>query len=134
VFSLHPRLKADTFLVKKLQTSSLYLMNDCRYKWLILVPEIADLSELHQLNAAEFASVMNEIKKTSQLLADLYTPKKINVGALGNIVDQLHIHVIARNEDDFAWPGPVWGNGNSIPYTEQLRAEITKTIINKLTG
>ncbi|MBL4666514.1 MAG: HIT domain-containing protein [Sneathiella sp.] len=123
MFSLHPRLKSDTFRVAKLETSSLYLMNDCRYKWLILVPEIENISELYDLGDDEYISVMEETRKASKLLADLYAPKKINVGALGNMVEQLHIHIIARHENDFAWPGPVWGAGDSIPYSDDLRHE-----------
>ncbi len=117
-FSLDPRLAADTILIKDIGLSRVLLMNDSRYPWLILVPRIAGATELHHLSKSNRDRLMEEITQTSTGLSELYDPDKINVGALGNIVSQLHVHVVARRLSDDAWPGPVWGLGAAIPYSE----------------
>ena len=117
-FSLDPRLAADTILIKDIGLSRVLLMNDSRYPWLILVPRIAGATELHHLSKSNRDLLMEEITQTSTGLSELYDPDKINVGALGNIVSQLHVHVVARRLSDDAWPGPVWGLGAAIPYSE----------------
>lgn len=117
-FELHPQLAADTFPVADLSLCRVLLMNDARYPWLILVPRRPELRDLHDVDASESAVLFSEIRRTSQALDRLYSPFKINVAALGNQVPQLHIHVIARFEDDPAWPGPVWGVGKGLAYSE----------------
>jgi diadenosine tetraphosphate (Ap4A) HIT family hydrolase len=117
LFQLHPRLDADTLAITDLDLSKLYLMNDSRYVWLILVPQIDRMVELHDLDADEYSRVMEEVRQVSEKLAKNFKPAKINVGALGNMVPQLHIHIIAREKEDDAWPGPVWGVGTATPYT-----------------
>jgi diadenosine tetraphosphate (Ap4A) HIT family hydrolase len=118
-FALHPRLEADTVPVKLLGLSRLLLMNDETWPWLILVPERPDIREIHQLNAAERVMLIEEIAHVSETLERLFAPAKINVAALGNMVPQLHIHVIARFKDDPAWPKPVWGATPPAPYAPQ---------------
>ena len=117
-FALHPQLEADTRLVMDLPLCSVLLMNDARYPWLILVPRIAALRDLHELEPGQRAPVLAEITAASHALERLFQPYKLNVAALGNQVEQLHIHVIARRTDDPAWPGPVWGVGAAEPYSE----------------
>ena len=114
-FALDPRLATDTYLIGDLSLSRVLLMNDARYDWLILVPRRAGLTELIDLTREERTTLMEEIAVAGGALrqADV---TKINVGALGNIVRQLHVHVVARREGDFAWPGPVWGAGVAQPY------------------
>lgn len=119
VFELHERLAADTAAVATLRLSRALLMNDCRWPWLILVPERAGITEIHQLSLADQHDLMDEITMASSVLERLHAPDKINVGALGNMVPQLHVHVIARTRDDPAWPGPVWGHGAAVAYAEQ---------------
>lgn len=98
-------------------------MNDASYPWLILVPRRPGLSELHDVAADDMAQLTDEICQASRTLQSSFAPDKINVGALGNMVAQLHIHVIARFRDDPAWPGPVWGARPPQPYdTETLAA------------
>ncbi|MEH6404668.1 MAG: HIT family protein [Sneathiella sp.] len=121
MFTLHPRLKADTIFIQKLTVSNLYLLNDSRYPWVVLVPERENLSELHDLVPLDYTAVMEEVRQLSHVLSACFTPQKINVGALGNLVPQLHIHIIARETDDQAWPAPVWGVGDAVPYTQKLR-------------
>lgn len=122
LFALHPRLEADTALVADWGLSRVLLMNDARYPWLVLVPRRADLVELHDLNHAERMVLIEEIARASRWLKALTGAAKINTGALGNLVPQLHVHVVARNAGDAAWPGPVWGHGMPVPYAEDARA------------
>ncbi len=95
-------------------------MNDARYPWLILVPERADLAEIIDLEEADRAELMREIAAVSQVLKQMFNPDKLNVGALGNRVRQLHVHVLARFVSDQAWPGPVWGVGEPHPYPPHM--------------
>jgi len=115
-FALDPRLAADTLLVGDLALSRLMLMNDARYPWLILVPRRDDLREIVDLAADERATLIEEIAAASQFLRALPDVDKLNVGALGNVVPQLHVHVLGRRQGDPAWPGPVWGVGARLPY------------------
>lgn len=108
-FELHSQLAADTMLVTDAPLCRVLLMNDANFPWLILVPRRAGLRDYHDLAPDDLASANAEIVRTSRALTALYTPDKINVAALGNMVPQLHIHVIARFSDDPAWPRPVWG-------------------------
>jgi diadenosine tetraphosphate (Ap4A) HIT family hydrolase len=117
-FALDPRLAADTLAVGDLALSRALLMNDARYPWLILVPRRAGLVEIVDLDGADRAHLMNEIALASEALRALPGVDKINVGALGNIVRQLHVHVLGRAVGDAAWPGPVWGAGKARNYAE----------------
>jgi diadenosine tetraphosphate (Ap4A) HIT family hydrolase len=132
-FELHPTLARDTLPVAKLGISQLLLMNDARFPWCILVPELPAISEWHHLPPAEQITVMEEITAVSNFLEHLPQVSKLNVGALGNRVPQLHIHVLGRHPEDAAWPDPVWGFGTPVAYEEraadllvrQLRAALT---------
>ena len=115
-FVLDPRLAADTIAIDDLALSRVLLMNDSRYLWVILAPRRENLSELFDLDDTDRAVLMEEIVAVSRVLIGSPGVDKINVGALGNIVRQLHIHVVARRSDDAAWPGPVWGAGPARPY------------------
>jgi diadenosine tetraphosphate (Ap4A) HIT family hydrolase len=95
-------------------------MDDARYPWLILVPERPDLAEIIDLDAAARHRLMDAIAAASTALTALYRPDKLNVGALGNRVRQLHVHVIARFVSDTAWPAPVWGVGEAVPYPPHM--------------
>ena len=115
-FELHPRLAADTAFVADWALSRLLLMNDARFPWLVLVPRRAALGELHDLAEPDRVLMIEEIARTSAGLKRLTGATKMNVGALGNIVPQLHVHVVARNPADPVWPAPVWGQGTPRPY------------------
>lgn len=121
-FLLHPRLEADTVFIADWPLSRVLAMNDARYSWLVLVPRRGELTEIHDLSAAERATLIEEIARASAMLKSLTGAAKINVGALGNLVPQLHIHIVARNPGDFAWPGPVWGQGAAQPYDASAQA------------
>lgn len=132
MFTLDPRLEQDTVAVTDLLLSRVLLMRDARYPWLILVPAKQGLSELDELGPADRARLFDEIADCARALRILYDPEKINVGALGNIVRQLHIHVVARRTDDPAWPGPVWGYGDAVPYGPEKLTETRYRIAGAL--
>ncbi len=123
MFDLNPTLAADTLDVGALPLCQCLLMNDSRYPWLILVPRVADITELLQLNQAQIVRLWPEIRWASELLQAQARITKLNVAALGNMVPQLHIHVIGRHSQDAAWPGPVWGVGPAIPYAAPEAAQ-----------
>ena len=108
-FRLDPKLDADTLEITALPLCVARLMNDRRFPWVILVPAKPRLAEIIDLDAADRARLIEEIALVSTVMRDLFTPTKLNVAALGNVVTQLHVHVIARYSSDDAWPGPVWG-------------------------
>ena len=115
-FILDSRLAADTHLVGDLSLSRVLLMNDSRYPWLVLVPRVAAVSEWHELSDLDQQQLLAEQIQTAKTVQSLTGAYKMNVAALGNMVRQLHVHVIARFEGDDAWPGPVWGVGAGRPY------------------
>lgn len=118
-FVLDPRLAGDTLPLGRLPLSWVLLMNDQQFPWLILVPELDGVSELFELDSTSQHQLMREISAVAALLARLTQPTKINVAALGNIVRQLHVHIVARAEGDAAWPGPVWGKLPPLPYADE---------------
>ena len=120
-FKLHERLAADTIFVTDWELSRVLLMNDARYPWLILVTRRDGLSELHDLTDSDAQTLQAEMHRASANLKTLTGAAKINIGALGNLVPQLHIHVVAREAGDAAWPGPVWGHGTGEPYSALAR-------------
>jgi diadenosine tetraphosphate (Ap4A) HIT family hydrolase len=120
-FSLDSRLAADTVPVADLPLSTLRLMNDATYPWLILVPRREAVTEIIDLEADERQQLIEEIATVSALLRDMTRCDKLNVGALGNMVPQLHVHVIGRFHGDPAWPGPVWGKHPPKLYADAAR-------------
>ncbi|HEX4498818.1 MAG TPA: HIT family protein [Thermoanaerobaculia bacterium] len=126
--ALHPTLARDTVEVARLPLCRLLLMNDRRFPWLILVPEREDAREIHELPPADRAALVEEIARVGEAMERLFQPDKLNVGALGNIVPQLHVHVVARFAADPAWPGPVWGFGAAVPYEASELAAIRERL------
>lgn len=118
-FSLDSRLADDTLAVCDLPLTAVRLMNDSRFAWLILVPRRMDASELTDLEPADRLKLWDEVAQASRALADVAKPKKLNVAAIGNIVAQLHVHIVARHENDPAWPRPIWGVGVAEPYARE---------------
>lgn len=109
-FELHPQLKKDTTLLGEFPLSLALLHRDDSVPWVILVPKKADLTELHHLPMQEQQQFLIESEVVNRALETLFTPDKLNFGALGNMVPQLHVHHIVRYKNDLAWPGPLWGN------------------------
>jgi diadenosine tetraphosphate (Ap4A) HIT family hydrolase len=131
-FILDPHLEADTMVLGRFALSRVLLMNDARYPWLILVPQKHDLAEIIDLSELDQTQLMREIAATSQALKALFSPDKLNVGALGNRVRQLHVHVLARFVSDAAWPGPVWGVGQAQPYPPHMAGVTMDRIVAAL--
>jgi diadenosine tetraphosphate (Ap4A) HIT family hydrolase len=125
-FTLDPRLAADTYEIGDLALSRALLMNDARYPWLILAPRRADLVEIADLDRVDRAVLIEEIALVSAALRALPGVEKINVGALGNIVRQLHVHVVGRAVGDAAWPGPVWSAGAARRYQPDAAAALVE--------
>ena len=117
-FVLHPRLAADCFVIGDLALCRVLLSNDVRFPWCILVPRLPDLRDFHDVPPAHRTTLFSEIERVSLALKRVGAADKMNVAALGNMVPQLHVHVIARRTDDAAWPAPVWSAGPATPYVD----------------
>lgn len=131
-FTLHEKLAADTIPVGDLSLCRVLLMNDRRFPWLILVPVRANMRELIDLLPGDRILLMQEIASVSEMMRAVFTPDKLNVAALGNMVPQLHVHVIARKITDSAWPNPVWGQGAAESYDIASTAAILQTLKTSL--
>ncbi len=125
MFELHTQLIKDSATVGDLGLCRVLLSNDAQYPWLILVPRRQEVVELFELSRIDQQQLLDEISNVSAALAGHFRADKMNVAALGNVVPQLHVHVIARFTDDPAWPRPVWGVKPAVPYTDaDLQARI----------
>jgi diadenosine tetraphosphate (Ap4A) HIT family hydrolase len=122
-WSLHPQLERDTVSVGDLPLARVLVNNDANYPWLILVPRRPNLVELIDLSESEQAQLMREVTQTARALRDLTACHKLNIAALGNMVPQLHVHVIARFRHDAAWPNPVW---NVVPRRAHEHEELER--------
>lgn len=134
MFKLDSKLQDDTFFVADLKLSRLLLMNNANYPWLILVPRQENLSELTDLSFEDQVEVLKEINKVCKILEKIFQPHKLNIANLGNVVRQLHIHVIARFENDLSFPKPVWGSETKFYdklYAEKLINQIQSYLKNE---
>ncbi|KRG59621.1 diadenosine tetraphosphate hydrolase [Stenotrophomonas koreensis] len=122
-FQLDARLLADSVFVADGPLSQIRLMNDSRFPWLVLVPRLPGLTELPELSDAQQLQLLVELNRAGRAIRQEPHVHKVNIGALGNIVPQLHIHVVGRHRDDAAWPGPVWGSGAAERFTPDMLAE-----------
>ena len=135
MFSLDKQLAQDCFSVGELPLCKVLLLNDSNFPWIILVPKVEAISELHHLSESEQQQFMQESSCIARMLNELFKPDKLNIAAIGNKVRQLHIHHIGRFENDPCWPETVWGYGKGHPYTDQDRddtlARIRKFLSNQ---
>ena len=131
-FTLDPQLERDTVAVGDLPLSRVLMMNDAGFPWLIAVPRHPGAVEIFDLGASERAQLMSELALLAQLLKDLTDCDKINIAAIGNVVSQLHMHVVARRRDDPLWPRPVWGAQPPCPYEAAERARLIQAIRQKI--
>lgn len=132
-FKLDGRLANDTAFVCDWPLCTVLLMNDSRYPWLILVPRQARVSEVFDLAPDAQAALWREVTHAAARLKQHTGCRKINVGALGNVVAQLHVHVVARHVGDFAGDSPVWGQGAAVPYTDAGRGALLRDLRTLLT-
>ena len=127
-FSLHPQLEADTTPVVDLPLTRVLLSNDANFPWLILVPRLPGIVELIDLEENAQIQLTGEIARVSAALKAVTSCDKLNVAAIGNVVPQLHVHVVARYRTDIAWPKPVWGAAPAKPYDEAARAKLAASL------
>jgi diadenosine tetraphosphate (Ap4A) HIT family hydrolase len=131
-WSLDRRLAGDTVVIGELALSQALVMNDANYPWLILVPRVVGAVEIFDLDDQDQTDLMNETALLAGVLKDVTRCDKINVAAIGNVVAQLHVHIVARRQGDPAWPKPVWGAAPATPYAQaaldrfiaSIRAEV----------
>ncbi|MGA6098862.1 HIT family protein [Stutzerimonas marianensis] len=134
MFELDPRLEHDTVAIGDFPLCRLLLMNDANYPWFILVPRREEISELFQLDASDQQALWREATALAEIVKDTFQADKMNVATLGNVVSQLHVHVIARRRGDAAWPAPVWGHRPAQPYAAEQVAAIRRKLELVMTG
>ena len=133
-FTLHPRLAADTTVLGDMPLCRVLLSKEALGPWLILVPRRDNLTEIHHLPEEEQVQLMRESSAVAALLEKDYQADKINIGALGNLVPQLHVHHIARYRSDIAWPGPVWGNTDGVQRDDAIQQALAEELRAELSG
>lgn len=129
MFTLHERLVADSTQIGELPLCTLLLINDANYPWLVLVPRRLEIREIYQLETADRVQLLEESCVLSEVMDAVFTPLKMNVAALGNMVPQLHLHHIARFSDDPAWPNPVWGAVPAKAYDDEIQQKLIFSIV-----
>ncbi len=134
MFELHPLLESDTLPLGTLPLCRVLLMNDAQYPWLILVPQRTDVTEIFQLKGKDRQQLELESSALAELMMTHFQGDKFNIGTLGNIVSQLHVHHIVRFKNDAAWPQPVWGAMPRKPYAQDLLDQTQKTFSDLLTN
>lgn len=133
-WALHPQLDADTKFVASLPLCDVRLLDDARFPWLVLVPRADGCVDWIDLDRDAQHRLADEIDLAGRVLRDMHTPDKLNVATLGNVVPQMHVHVIARFRADAAWPRPVWGVGTAEPYAADALAAAVVALRTRLAG
>lgn len=134
MFTLDSRLQQDTLPIGDFPLCRLLLMNDVNYPWFILVPRREEVSELFQLDMADQQALWLETTRLAETLKDVFVADKMNVATLGNVVSQLHMHVIVRRREDAAWPAPVWGKHPAKAYSAEQIAAVRERLRLVLTA
>jgi diadenosine tetraphosphate (Ap4A) HIT family hydrolase len=134
MFQLHSKLMEDTALVGCLELSLVLLHRDSQFPWCILVPQRADITEIHQLDPADRQQLVVESCRLAEVMVDLFAPRKMNVAALGNMVPQLHLHHVARFAEDSAWPHPIWGRLPPVLYSAAALMQRLERLRHALAG
>lgn len=130
-FTLHQTLARDTLEITRWPLCRVLWMKDSRFPWLILVPERPGIREIHELEPGDRGALIEEIARAGEILTRLFQPDKLNVAALGNVVPQLHVHLVVRYAGDPAWPGPVWGLGAATPYGDRELEELRGRLLTE---
>jgi diadenosine tetraphosphate (Ap4A) HIT family hydrolase len=138
-FALHPNLEATSAFVADLELCQARLQLDARFPWLVLVPRLADVREIEELSPKDRATLIEEIAKACAAVRAMAAVmdravEKLNIGALGNVTPQLHVHVLGRWRSDGLWPNPVWGRGEPRAYEPEVLAEAIRTAAQALGG
>ena len=132
LFTLHPQLATDGIELTEFPLCKLLLCNDSAYPWFILVPKVADISEIYQLDWQQQQQLLNESSLLSELLMQVFVGDKMNVAALGNVVEQLHVHHVVRFKDDAQWPKPIWGQQALTPYSGEALTTLKAKLLPQL--
>lgn len=127
-FTLHRQLEADTAFITDLPLSRALLINDSHYPWIVLVPRRANATEIYKLNHSDQTQLLSESAQICRVMEALFSPDKMNIAAIGNMVPQLHLHHVARFTSDIAWPAPVWGFAPSAAYDAKILESTVKRI------
>ena len=127
-FLLNARLKQDTFFVRDMAVSTLLLMNNAHIPWVILVPKRDDVTSILDLSSVDYDILTSEIRHVAQLMQNLFNPERLNIASLGNVVSQMHWHIVCRFTDDICFPKPVWGNIPDMPYKAERANDIIQRI------
>lgn len=133
-FELDARLAADTLPIADLPLCRALLMNDARYPWVVLVPRVVSVSEVFELSPEEQAQLWQEATQLGAAMKKVFHGDKLNIATLGNVVRQLHIHLVVRYTDDASWPAPVWGNGAPEPYELDQQGERREQLLAQIEG
>mgnify|MGYP000038254659 CR=1 FL=1 len=131
-FRLHAQLSQDCVELAELPLCKLLLCNDSAYPWFILVPKVSDITDIYQLDWQQQQQLLNESSLLSELLMQVFVGDKMNVAALGNVVEQLHVHHIVRYKTDVSWPKPIWGQQPLTPYTAEALVNLKNKLIPQL--
>lgn len=126
--ALHSQLEADCLVLGRLELCHVLLMRDANYPWCILVPDREDITEIHHLNETDQLQLMHESVRLSHALESVFSPDKLNIASLGNVVPQCHVHHVVRYHSDVAWPGPVWGRVPAREYSAEALAEVAGAV------
>ncbi|MEE9321675.1 MAG: HIT domain-containing protein [Granulosicoccus sp.] len=129
---LAPRLEQDTLALGKTVHCHIRLMNDSRWPWIILIPRLEIVTEFHELTAESRSALISQATVTGSFLQRELDSKSINTAMLGNVVTQLHCHVISRTEGDPCWPAPVWGFGEAVPWPDNTLPGFAKKLLSEL--
>ncbi|WP_104204323.1 HIT domain-containing protein [Billgrantia saliphila] len=132
IVELDERLARDSYPITELPLCQLRLMDDARFPWLLLIPRRSGVSEIYELDETDQRQLWHEAAEVGHMLKTLTEGDKLNVASLGNMVPQLHVHLIARRRDDEAWPGPVWGHGEARPYDLDALAAMRDRLLAQL--
>ncbi len=131
-FCLHPQLANDCFELADFPLCKLLLCNDSAYPSFILVPKVNDITDIYQLDWQQQQQLLNESSLLSELLIQVFDGDKMNVAALGNVVEQLHVHHVVRYKTDVSWPKPIWGQQPLTPYSENELINLKEKLLSKL--
>ncbi|WP_461481277.1 HIT domain-containing protein [Porticoccus sp.] len=134
MFELHPRLAVDTVAVGDFPLCRLLLHRDANYPWFILVPRREEITEIYHLSEEDRQQLTRESCLLAEALVDVFSPDKINIATLGNMVPQLHMHHVVRYHADGAWPSPIWGALPPLRYSDELLHHRVESIANVLEG
>ena len=137
-FQVDNQIEASSNFIGDLSLSRVYLKNEANFPWIILVPRQQDVQEIYQLSETNRHTLMKEITELSKIMHDFFKPDKLNIGALGNMIPQLHVHIVARFKTDLLWPEGIWQSFLPTAYSSKMLEELTdklrEKVISRLRG